>query len=331
MLPTAFKADPSCLDKESVRLEKARRVLTQAVNAMSAKMEIGGPMACAYLLGHNDHYTSHIFKPFYWRSFVNQVKQDWIDDNINSPTVPVQTPKTPIQKNQNKYITVSVVQDYMYRPPKYSDMCLYDWFVKYKKTVRKGMKEKLRKADGDTKQMFNEDDEMNLLEQIESDNGNIGEDVHETSDEVMGEDVDSEPYNDEQPVECADSDSEDTLCDDSLSMVDPVVSSDVDELDLLDNTQATCVADESVDQRVDWFLQEHPQCLTHKVTVGKARTLPIPNFVGPLPRKDGVDKNDYYITMLTFFKLVGKTADAQHSIYDSFFFFPWDDISGSQL
>ena len=54
------------------RREKARRLITQIINALTAKLEIGGPMASMYLLGNPDHYTSHKFVVVHWRSFVNQ-------------------------------------------------------------------------------------------------------------------------------------------------------------------------------------------------------------------------------------------------------------------
>lgn len=47
------------------RKEKARKIVTQASNCLTAKMEIGGPMAALYLLGNPDHYTSHKFVVVY--------------------------------------------------------------------------------------------------------------------------------------------------------------------------------------------------------------------------------------------------------------------------
>ena len=41
--------------------EKAQCILTKTVNALTSKMEIGGPMASLYLLGGPDHYASHKF------------------------------------------------------------------------------------------------------------------------------------------------------------------------------------------------------------------------------------------------------------------------------
>ncbi|KAF8585333.1 hypothetical protein K439DRAFT_1304286, partial [Ramaria rubella] len=58
------------LNSEKPRQEKARKLLISIVKSMTTKMEIGAPMANAYLLEQPDHYTSHIFKPFYWMPFV---------------------------------------------------------------------------------------------------------------------------------------------------------------------------------------------------------------------------------------------------------------------
>jgi hypothetical protein len=52
--------------------EKARRIMMKVVNLLSAKMEMGAPMICMYLLGNPDHYTDHVFIPFFWQSFVSE-------------------------------------------------------------------------------------------------------------------------------------------------------------------------------------------------------------------------------------------------------------------
>ena len=43
------------------RKDNARSLLTKIVNAFTAKLEIGGPMASLYLLGNPDHYTNQKF------------------------------------------------------------------------------------------------------------------------------------------------------------------------------------------------------------------------------------------------------------------------------
>ena len=56
-------------EKENIQAS-ARSLVTKMVNALTAKLEIGSPMASMYLLGNPDHYTSHTFINFYWRCFV---------------------------------------------------------------------------------------------------------------------------------------------------------------------------------------------------------------------------------------------------------------------
>ena len=72
-----FEAIKNVFDRNSEMLggsldqkEKARRLLTQIVNNLTSKMEIGGPMASMYLLKNPDHYTNHKFQTFYWPNFV---------------------------------------------------------------------------------------------------------------------------------------------------------------------------------------------------------------------------------------------------------------------
>ena len=56
---------------------KARLLMTKIVNCLSAKMEMGSPMICLYLLDNPDHYSSHVFVPFYWQSFVSKAHATW--------------------------------------------------------------------------------------------------------------------------------------------------------------------------------------------------------------------------------------------------------------
>jgi len=53
--------------------EAARKLILKIVNSLGSKMEIGSPAASMYLLGNPDHYKSHIFVPFWWKSFVSDV------------------------------------------------------------------------------------------------------------------------------------------------------------------------------------------------------------------------------------------------------------------
>ena len=94
--------------------------MTKIANLLSAKAEMGSPMICMYLLGNPDHYTSHMFVPFYWQSFVTQVRQDFDADEQE-----VQT--TTLGKKKGKIIGLSPVYDYIYQSPDLEDICLYNW------------------------------------------------------------------------------------------------------------------------------------------------------------------------------------------------------------
>ncbi|KAG6375186.1 hypothetical protein JVT61DRAFT_3395 [Boletus reticuloceps] len=56
--------------------------MTQIVNSLTSKLEVGAPMASLYLLQQPDHYTSHKFISFYWTSYVNEIKKVWNTDNM---------------------------------------------------------------------------------------------------------------------------------------------------------------------------------------------------------------------------------------------------------
>ncbi|THU95847.1 hypothetical protein K435DRAFT_563755, partial [Dendrothele bispora CBS 962.96] len=59
------------------RQEKVCRLVTQMVNLLSVRMELGAPMICMYLLDNPDHYTSHKFTPFHWKSYVTEAQKPW--------------------------------------------------------------------------------------------------------------------------------------------------------------------------------------------------------------------------------------------------------------
>lgn len=53
-------------DQSIHRSERARQVMNKIVNALTARSEIGSPMAAMYLLGNPDHYTNHTFITLPW-------------------------------------------------------------------------------------------------------------------------------------------------------------------------------------------------------------------------------------------------------------------------
>jgi hypothetical protein len=111
-----FEAVKSVFDRNSEMLggsldrkEKARRLLTQIVNSLTSKLEIGGPMASMYLLGNPDHYTSHKFRPFYWPTFVRAARHAYHHDSEESAE-----DHMVLLKVKGKIVGRTIVQDYIF-------------------------------------------------------------------------------------------------------------------------------------------------------------------------------------------------------------------------
>ena len=102
--------------------EKAHILLTQIVNNLTSKMEIGGPMASMYLLKNTDYYTSHKFHTFYWPNFVHAARYAW-----NPESEEYSEDQLVLLKIKGKIVGCTFVQDYVFRPAECSQMSLYDW------------------------------------------------------------------------------------------------------------------------------------------------------------------------------------------------------------
>ena len=111
--------------------EMACCMLTQIVNSLTAKMEIGAPMAAMYLLGNPDHYTDHKFCTFYWRSYVHEARCPWQMD-----TNSVKYDKVVIRNRNGRLTAVTPVQDYTFRLVKFDQVTLYDWIHLHNKKSR---------------------------------------------------------------------------------------------------------------------------------------------------------------------------------------------------
>ena len=108
---SVFQKNSEMLGGSESQHVKARKLMTKMVNMMSAKLELGSPMICLYLLGNTDHYTSHRFVPFYWLSFVQEVRKAWDEDLTGEPPQ-----KIGMLKRNGKIVGVSYVHDYIHRP-----------------------------------------------------------------------------------------------------------------------------------------------------------------------------------------------------------------------
>ena len=92
--------------------EKSRCVMIKVVNLLSAKMEMGAPMICMYLLDNPDHYTDHTFVPFYWQSYVTEACSCFEETILEN----FEKHKVALIKHKGRIIGLSPVFDYIYCP-----------------------------------------------------------------------------------------------------------------------------------------------------------------------------------------------------------------------
>jgi hypothetical protein len=137
---SVFQKNSEMIGGTESRQAKARQLTTKIVNALSAKMEMGSPMICLYLLCHPDHYKSHEFPPFYWQSFVTHVRNAWKPMQSTSPQADhKESPeKLVIFKQKNQVVGLSPVADYVFRSPDLEDVCLYDWVSRTERVKIRG-------------------------------------------------------------------------------------------------------------------------------------------------------------------------------------------------
>ncbi|RPD52306.1 hypothetical protein L226DRAFT_474401, partial [Lentinus tigrinus ALCF2SS1-7] len=81
------------------------------------------------LLSHPDHYTSHMFRPCYWRGYVYEVMKAWADSgNISEEGKSVVVVGVSKEENVNKptIVPLSPVLDYMWWPSEFENICVYN-------------------------------------------------------------------------------------------------------------------------------------------------------------------------------------------------------------
>ncbi|KAI0083285.1 hypothetical protein BDY19DRAFT_862269, partial [Irpex rosettiformis] len=246
--------------------------ITKIVNALTAKSEIGSPMASMYLLNHPDHYTSHTFQRFYWKPYVNE--------------------------NKNGFVGISPVLDYIYRPQKYENISLYNW-------IRTMNKTKINTSSTE-KASTQQTKEWNVEYIIKH---------NDTGDEENSFESDSD-------MSDVENSSESNL--ESLSSLEDEQKHDRNSK-LYDNINNKSQSVDLEYYRYSDFLPEHSQYKTHKVQVVSEEKSKVPDFIGLLPRHDRGNREEYCMTMLTFFKpwrvgrdlkLPDQTWDNEFECYD---------------
>ncbi|KAK0465728.1 hypothetical protein IW261DRAFT_1574878 [Armillaria novae-zelandiae] len=148
--------------------------MTQMVNVLGAKTELGSPMICSYLLGFPDHYTNRQFVTFYWKSFVSEASRYWkTDNNVGGDSV-----KVTLRKSRGAIVGVSPVEDYIHRPAELDDMPLYEWICLCNRESNRATKTKDLPTN-DPIQIDSSADEHNFEDK--------GEDVGDAAESVDGQ------------------------------------------------------------------------------------------------------------------------------------------------
>ncbi len=118
------------------------------VNSLGAKMEIGAPMICSYLLSFPDHYTNRKFTTFYWRSFVSEARNMWKEESDKLEEVNVQ-----IKCKSHTIVGISPVEDYIRRPTELSELSLYEWICRCEHMPNSVLPKSSREHGDDEEQM----------------------------------------------------------------------------------------------------------------------------------------------------------------------------------
>jgi hypothetical protein len=267
-----FERNETLLTVNENMQNSARSLVTKMVNALTAKLEIGSPMASMYLLGNPDHYTSHEFVNFYWRSFVREACSVFstpledIDNNIPEKVV--------LNKSRGKFVALSNVHDYIYRPSAFGSVNLYNWI----RCANKKYKSSKQRKEGVIKDDVSEHAD-------DYDNNTDSEDELD----IIGDKFIGGGNN--LDLDACESESDWVDSDQAFENVDDELNIDEDVKIIEDDT------------RFHSFLPNHPQYNTHEIQCKSLSEFVVPNFIGgTLPRCDQGDYEYYCSTMLTLFK-----------------------------
>ncbi|KII82907.1 hypothetical protein PLICRDRAFT_682664 [Plicaturopsis crispa FD-325 SS-3] len=305
-----FRKNSEMLGGTLERREKARKLITQIVNALTRKSEMGGPMVCLYLLGFPDHYTNHKFVPFYWESFVREARRPWAGE------LETENDTLVLNKQKGRLVGLTNVHDYVYRPAEYRDMNLYDWVSRYERKRRP--KEPKQVYVGFEDDCEPEEDELNIVGEEDTgaaaaadDTKPFGGDDFRQGDKKWS----VEAFAQEDPGDDLESDDNDN-----------------DELDTGFDDPAD--GRRSKDTK-DTFMRGHPLFQTHLARCAKEVHARVPNFLGaPLPRVDRGDRDYYCSTMLTFFKPWRSGRELRHdgeSWESAFTRYPFSDTQKTTM
>lgn len=276
VIKTVFDSKQADLLDEERRLEKSRKLITSVVNSLSAKMEIGSPMACMYLLKNPDHYTSHKFTKFYWRSYVAHVRNALSPDSdatdADQPSLDPQGmpphDRLVLMRVKEKVVGYSTVLDYVYRPVDFDSMPLYDW-------VRLVHKNRLSASKGRDSAASTTICGDNIVDctSAQFDRG------------------------------CGSDDNGDVVMQEGDEGVEVSPRIEVNETERGDQGSVSAPLEERRGPEVHRrFLPDHPQAHSYSVCIRAEAHALVPDFVCALPRPDLGDREYYCCTMMTLFR-----------------------------
>jgi len=305
VVKSIFDKNSEMIGGDLKRKEKVRKIFTQVVNSLTAKMEIGGPMASLYLLGNPDHYTRHKFIPFYWRAFVKEVLDVWAEEKNSDENSDARdsSDKVVINKSEGQIIGISKVSDYVFRPQIYEKVSLYDW-IRLSEKSRKSRRTKKEVGDAADDPEFESDDELNIKPA----------DTDLSTSAAKSEGLPGKITINKEPPLSKFIDDDIGLFNDDIN--DDGIEDDIDELDVMDEPS------EKAPTKDRSFHPGHPQYKTHQAHMKREDPFIVPNFLpNTLPRADRGDREYYCCTMLTFFKpwRTGKDLKAKMETWDKSF------------
>lgn len=298
------------IEYESGR-QRAQKVVTKAVNALTAKSEIGGPMACMYLLGHPDHYTNFKFKCFFWRSYVKEVSIAWGEISSTfaiDPLAKTRQDQVMVQKKNGHVVPFHQVMDYELRPYELQDMCLHDW-------IRKTEKIKSRKTNTDKELREGEYTVQDIVAHRWSANKGI---LHFKVLWRLG-DTTWEPWTKCKHLHCLDDyfNRLHVTCKQDLPMQEAELDDYVLEADDVVDTsiRRAQLTEKPENEKYYEFLSEHPQSDCFHIRILPETQAYVPEIIGgALPRADSGSREEYCKGMLTLFKPWRKPVDLKTDV-----------------
>jgi hypothetical protein len=300
-LHQVFEKESEMIGGNESQRDAARNLVRKMVNSMTAKMEIGSHMASMYLLGNPDHYASHTYVPFFWRSYVQFVRAHWseADPKLESDTHD-KDERVPLGKQDGQIIATSTVDDYRYRPAVYEHVNLFEWIQCSEKKLRTKKERAMFEEEVKMAKYLKADYHHQAVRRFEEDGIDIYEDGIATTDFDEPEDGDFEDDTIQSQTDDHPDNESDWLTD--------------DDDDVIASKQAAI--DESRKSIQHAFQPDHQLFSSHSVTCDFSRVEKIiPNFIGgSLPRADKGDRSFYCTTMLTLFKPWRSPADLKDEI-----------------